>query len=346
MKGRVHREEAGLVLVQLALMMVVLLLFVALAVDMGHIYAERRRMQNAADAGALAGARELCFGSPGLVVARATEYAVGRNGAHAALVGIDVNKVRVVTSETTDTYFAGLIGLSTVDVSAEATAACGQTTRLCTVFPVAFDWSTWNSIPCGSEFYVWDDDSVGDDLCVKCKCEEVIGSAASVGPGDRGWLRLSAPPAPWPNPYGCGFDCGSASLACWIRYDFGGPINIGDCVPGKTGVDTSALVAAVAREGDFLYVLVWGPGPCGPDNTVGECTGDLYHIVSFGYISLEQVNYKLTIPPREGYQQKDCPKNVKVMRVVKYCNPPPAGCGRTDGIPPGGGLPSAVSLID
>ena len=114
MKGGVRGREAGQVLIQLALMMTVLLLFLALAVDMGHIYAERRRMQNAADAGALAGARELCFGSPSLVVARATEYAVGQNGAQAALVGIDGNQVRVVASETTETYFASLIGLTTI----------------------------------------------------------------------------------------------------------------------------------------------------------------------------------------------------------------------------------------
>ncbi len=48
--------ENGQTLVWVALAMVVLLAFVGLAIDGGAVYAERRRMQNAADAGALAGA--------------------------------------------------------------------------------------------------------------------------------------------------------------------------------------------------------------------------------------------------------------------------------------------------
>jgi len=59
---RSYRKQSGQVLIQVALMIGVLLLMAALAVDVGNMYAERRRMQNAADAGALAGARDLCLG--------------------------------------------------------------------------------------------------------------------------------------------------------------------------------------------------------------------------------------------------------------------------------------------
>ena len=47
-------SEDGQVLIQVALMLVVLLTFVGLAIDGGLVYAERRQMQNAADAAALA----------------------------------------------------------------------------------------------------------------------------------------------------------------------------------------------------------------------------------------------------------------------------------------------------
>jgi uncharacterized membrane protein len=79
--------QNGQALAQVAILMVVLLAFAALAIDGGRIYLERRRMQNAADAGALAGAREICFGDGSqdpLVVAE--QYAVNQNGRHGGVV--------------------------------------------------------------------------------------------------------------------------------------------------------------------------------------------------------------------------------------------------------------------
>ena len=56
------RSDSGQTLVWLALGMFVLLGIAALAVDVGKLYGERRQMQNAADAAALAGADEMCQG--------------------------------------------------------------------------------------------------------------------------------------------------------------------------------------------------------------------------------------------------------------------------------------------
>ena len=52
-------REAGQAIVILAFAMIVLLAFAALAIDGGNAYVERRRAQNGADAGALAGARQI-----------------------------------------------------------------------------------------------------------------------------------------------------------------------------------------------------------------------------------------------------------------------------------------------
>lgn len=49
----------GQTLVIVALALFALIALVALAIDGGNLMAERRRMQNAADAAALAGARDL-----------------------------------------------------------------------------------------------------------------------------------------------------------------------------------------------------------------------------------------------------------------------------------------------
>lgn len=56
---RVIKDQNGFALVLLGLTIVVLLGFAALAVDIGYLYAARNELQNAADAAALAGAREL-----------------------------------------------------------------------------------------------------------------------------------------------------------------------------------------------------------------------------------------------------------------------------------------------
>lgn len=53
------KEEQGVTVVVVALLIVVFISFAALAVDIGHLYVVRNELQNAADAGALAGTRIL-----------------------------------------------------------------------------------------------------------------------------------------------------------------------------------------------------------------------------------------------------------------------------------------------
>src|SRR5512146_2543291 len=52
-----RRTEDGVTLVLVAFLLVLFLAFVAMAVDIAHLYAVRNELHNAADSGALAGAR-------------------------------------------------------------------------------------------------------------------------------------------------------------------------------------------------------------------------------------------------------------------------------------------------
>jgi Flp pilus assembly protein TadG len=61
-------NEKGVTIALVAILMTVLVMFVALAVDLGHLYVARNELQNAADAGALAGAHELYVGSNATLV--------------------------------------------------------------------------------------------------------------------------------------------------------------------------------------------------------------------------------------------------------------------------------------
>ncbi len=65
---RAEDNEKGAAGVLVAVMMLVLIGVGAIAVDVGQIYAERAGLQNAADAGALAGARLFADGPRLLVV--------------------------------------------------------------------------------------------------------------------------------------------------------------------------------------------------------------------------------------------------------------------------------------
>ena len=53
------RDEGGAVAIIVAVTLPVFLAFAALAIDLSHLYVVRNELQNAADAGALAGARFL-----------------------------------------------------------------------------------------------------------------------------------------------------------------------------------------------------------------------------------------------------------------------------------------------
>src|SRR5687768_17947320 len=80
------REERGQVLVMGALMMTVLLGFLALVLDAGNAYAQRRFVQNGADAAAIAAARVLANNldtgtADGTVVAVLNQYLAANKGA-------------------------------------------------------------------------------------------------------------------------------------------------------------------------------------------------------------------------------------------------------------------------
>ena len=124
MMKTIEREESGQTLVYVALTLVTLLLFVALAIEAGHLYSERRRMQNAADAGALAGVRELCLGGTApTAVAVARTYAVTKNGATWATPVASGQSLSVNALENVNLFFGGLGGIVPVSMTVGAQRA-------------------------------------------------------------------------------------------------------------------------------------------------------------------------------------------------------------------------------
>ncbi|HEY63810.1 MAG TPA: VWA domain-containing protein [Caldilineae bacterium] len=126
------RSERGDSLVMVALSLVMLLAMLALAIDVGLAYSERRKMQNAADAGALAGAWVLVDGGTDAEIAAAIqEYTVGQNQAdtfqayylpsyHEVGGGYtppDATGIQVIASVSFPTFLGGLLGIDTISAS-------------------------------------------------------------------------------------------------------------------------------------------------------------------------------------------------------------------------------------
>ena len=169
-------NQRGATLVWVLLAMVALMAMLALVIDGGYAYTQRRRMQNAADAAAIAGVR-ICGlgGNPTQVDSAVNQYATanGATGVNWAYLN-DQTTVQVTASRTFPTFFAGIVGLPQMTASALAEASIeylsaadkllpmiveeedfvnGQTYYLWADDPESqgnFGWLDWNSVPVGN----------------------------------------------------------------------------------------------------------------------------------------------------------------------------------------------------
>jgi len=132
--------ERGQALVVFVLSAVVLFGMTALAIDVGSILHERRDLQNAADAASLAGALELPQ-DPVLAELRAQEWAQN-NGVDVAggdsldvSISADNTSVAVEVKRDASFIFGRVLGLTTVEAHADATARTGSPANLAGVLP-------------------------------------------------------------------------------------------------------------------------------------------------------------------------------------------------------------------
>jgi len=121
--NRFSKLEKAQVLPIVVAAFVVLVAFAALLIDGGSIMLNRRTAQAAADAGAMAGARELCYstGADPLDVARS--YAL-MNEAATVNAQLDSGLITVNTTVTNDSFFAKIFNEDSLEAGAEAVAGC------------------------------------------------------------------------------------------------------------------------------------------------------------------------------------------------------------------------------
>jgi hypothetical protein len=353
-------EGQSIIVVTLAL--VLLIAFAALAIDMGHVYSERRRMQNSADFGALAGARELCLAKgEDAARAKAVEY-MTLNGATTRNVTIASNIVDTDAGETTNTFLAGVIGWPTIDVGATAQAACGRATSGCGLWPIGFDTTLWQELyspdseKCKEQrFAVWSDSNDNQvpscevngveytNICHCYDCDENNDGeddfAVVTGEG-RAWLDLSEAVLPYTDPCTAS-GCGAAELACQLRKDSGARIDLPKCISGDNGVKAGVKDDVNERIGDSVSIALYDSMGCSTSNCPG---GDTYRVTSFGCIDVvtwDQSFQVDPIDPTSGYKRL---KGKVIWAKVNCRNSCTTFCGSTDGTPPNPWEVTAVSL--
>ena len=338
----------GQMAILFAVMATALLAFVALTIDGGYAFANRRSMQNAADAGSLAGTRTLASYNTGnpisdLDVSNAVRSAARSNGWSSATGAIDARYittnrvplgtvgsfgltappvaargVQVTATTSFTTFFGGFIGINTLTAQADARSIFGYSCSASCLLPVTVYTQTF--VPGATyDFY-----------------------GSNAGPGQFGWLNFSG---------GSSVDLcndlvpnactsGSVSQYGWVAGSSGN--NWPSCVE-----DANRLPSWVGRT---ATIAIFGPGPGVSPGTTGCQNGDTlcntntctstncpctascgngsnfnYHIVGFG-------SFRIT-----NYSRSDKTIQGTFVNLVGNSELSP-GCSATSGI-------AAVNLI-
>ncbi|MHA7188767.1 pilus assembly protein TadG-related protein [Arthrobacter sp. MDT2-16] len=156
-RGRITRgsDEKGAISVLVAVLMIVLLGFAALAIDVAMIYSERTQLQNGADAAAIATAQRCaenasnpdCTASSNIARSLADGNALdSRSNIKEISINGSVRKVTVTTGALEDgqmpnrvsLIFAKALGFASTEVTASSTAEWGSPVSGPAPFPITF----------------------------------------------------------------------------------------------------------------------------------------------------------------------------------------------------------------
>ena len=304
-------RQRGQSVVLVAVALIVLVLFVAIAVDASDAYVHRRTAQNGADAAALAGGRRLAMQlnqqeyNSLLIKADMNSYAEQNGIPDTNEVPADVlNKnvvgyyldqdgnrltetpigssddssmlpgvrgIEAITTITAPTFFGGIIGLDGMTVHATAAVLLEPPCTASCVVPLATYTMTFTSAE-GTCYNIWNGD----------------------GPGNFGWLNWSLQ----------GSQCGQHEDTCsspCLEENLtpgtcrSGLISVGDYVAGTTGDKNSGLIRKVLvsyiDKREHFTVPVWdvtnGEHGCGKPN------GGLWYRVA-GFAEMQLIGLQLS----------------------------------------------------
>lgn len=279
-------KERGAVSVLVAILMVVMLGFTAIAVDVGLLHSERAQLQNGADASAIAMAQECarnssstdCSTTSPLAGGLANQNALdGMSNVFAIELDKAAQKVSVTTSaketggekDSVSLFFANIFGFASAEVGARSSAVWGSPRAGRTPFPLAFSiCQVKGSVGSPGPIQRLQSHSTSGNTANN-KCKNASGTEV---PGGFGWLP-------------------TASDSCSAHIDLGA--NSG-WVNSDPGVDHPALCSATlykwadelnANRQVIAYLPVF-------DAVSGQGNNAKFHLSSFA--AFEVIGWKFT----------------------------------------------------
>jgi Flp pilus assembly protein TadG len=281
-----NSNEYGQILVIFVVALIVLLGFLALIIDGGNLFLQRRAAQNAADAGAMAGAAELClpdnysFPSPEYA---AISYATNENTADVAYPQVDGEHgvVTVTTQISSSSFFAHFVGFPELTAQASASASCCPATTGAGVLPIAWACrtpisSTVTDLTDCSENAITYSQVISyvnnpvlpipKELYIVMDSVAEPGDLAAICDSDFGWLDcdldndgdddlIANGGRSWLDLDGAGG--GSSELVSWINNGFPDEINTPIWVGGQSGVANNVFQNAGGKVGEIVTVPVF-----------------------------------------------------------------------------------------
>jgi len=185
------RDERGAIGVVVALLMIPLMGFAAIAIDVSAMYAERQQLQNGADAGALAIAQDCAVGSCGRPDATAQSFAAANlrsATSTAAVTALTEDHVSVRNSGVRDHLFAPVLGIDSSVITATATAEWAAPTGGTAGVPLAFnrcefDAQTGGGVPTKA---------VAGTVLVSTATGPTCANQVKVTPGGFAWVGVNS----------------------------------------------------------------------------------------------------------------------------------------------------------
>lgn len=249
-------DERGAVNVVVALLMIPLIGFCAIAIDVAAMWSERQQLQTGADASALAiaqdCARQAC-GTPSTTASTLTSanFIAGTASAQVLTPGLTstTGRVSVRTSTVAQHVFAPLLGFDETDLSAGATARWGAPSGGTALLPLAFNWcefraQTGGGVPSGTTPVTIKTTKGSETGCT--------GPSGNLVAGGFGWLRA---------------DPGTCKVTSSLSMNL--PTDPGNSVP--SGCSTSDI-AATAGKTVLLPIF---------DRYTGTGSGATYHVYAY-----------------------------------------------------------------
>lgn len=270
---KIKKSEHGAVTIIVAVTLGALLAVAALAIDAGMLYQERRQMQTAVDAAALAAAHEMAEGRASSAESVARDYVAKNTPSGTASVTVTYpsqTQVRVSAGTSRDLFFARSFGAKKASLAAVATAGYGPAGSLSNLMPFIVPASAVAPHIGSSHNFSF---QLGEDRPTN-------------GGGQGGYFWLCDY-----EPHGGG----TPKFADWIIDGYPGEVSVGSVANG-TGVKAalkSAMSERIANNPSVIIPVF--------DSTEGMGANGEYHVVGFAEFVITGFSFQGNPKTISGY---------------------------------------------